>query len=79
MNKEKIIEKIQQLEKDKMGYLECDDKAGARRKEKQIEKLEIQLKSAEIEENLKIYKKFIKERKLEKEFQSFFILECARS
>ncbi len=36
MSKDEIYEKIQKLEQDKMGYLEVDDKAGARRIQKKI-------------------------------------------
>lgn len=80
MDKEKIEDKIQQLEKDRIGYLEVDDKAGARRKEKQIselqDKLEI-IKLKEIKEDLELYKKFIRKRGLQNDFQRFMIIEIA--
>lgn len=80
MNKEEIKNKIQQLEKDRVGYLEADDKAGARRKEKQISELQDKLEIMnlkEIKEDLELYKKFIKKRGLQNEFQSFMIIEMA--
>ena len=80
MNKEEIKNKIQQLEKDRVGYLEADDKAGARRKEKQISELQDKLEIMnlkEIKEDLELYKKLIKKRGLQKEFQSFMIIEMA--
>lgn len=80
MEKEEIENKIQQLEKDRVGYLEADDKAGARRKEKQIrnlqDKLEI-INLKEIKEDLELYKKFIKKRGLQNDFQRFMIIELA--
>lgn len=80
MDKEEIENKIQQLEKDRVGYLEADDKAGARRKEKQIrnllDKLEI-INLKEIKEDLELYKKFIRKRGLQNDFQRFMIIELA--
>lgn len=80
MEKEEIENKIQQLEKDRVGYLEADDKAGARRKEKQIrslqDKLEI-INLKEIKEDLELYKKFIRKRGLQNDFQRFMIIELA--
>lgn len=80
MDKDKIEYKIQQLERDRIGYLEADDKAGARRKEKQIselqDKLEI-IKLKEIKEDLELYKKFIRKRGLQNDFQRFMIVEIA--
>lgn len=64
LNKEEIENKIQQLERDKTGYLEINDKAGVRRKEKQIEELERQLKLFDIEKikkELEIYKEVVKD------------------
>jgi len=60
---EKIKEQIEQLEKDKIGYLEIDDKAGARRKAKRIEELEMQLELDEldkIKQELQIHKEVIR-------------------
>ena len=80
MNKEEIEDKIQQLEKDRIGYLEANNKAGVRRKEKQISELQDKLEIMnlkEIKENLELYKKFIRKRGLQNEFQSFMIIEMA--
>ena len=80
MNKEEIEDKIQQLERDRIGYLEANNKAGARRKEKQISELQDKLaimNLKEIKEDLELYKKFIKKRGLQNEFQSFMIIEMA--
>ena len=78
--KKEIEDKIQQLERDRIGYLEADDKAGARRKEKQISELQDKLEIInlkEIKEDLELYKKFIKKRGLQNEFQRFMIIEIA--
>ena len=80
MDKEEIENKIQQLEKDRVGYLEADDKAGARRKEKQIKSLQDKLEIInlkEIKEDLELYKKFIRKRELQNDFQRFMIIELA--
>lgn len=80
MNQEEIQKRISELEYEKMGYLEANDKVGARRKEKKIRELENQLellKLNEIKEDLELYKKFIRKRGLNSEFQSFMILELA--
>ncbi len=56
--------KIENLERERIAYLEVDDKAGARRKQKQIEKLELELELFEIQkvkEELKAYKKVVRE------------------
>lgn len=82
LSRNEILDKIEQLEKDKMGYLEVNDKAGARRREKQIRDLENQLELLElkdIKEDLKLYKKFIKEKGMQNEFQSFCIVELAKN
>lgn len=78
MQEEKIFKKISELESDRMAYLEVNDKAGARRKEKQIHELENQLellKLDKIKQDLELYKKFIHKRGLYSEFQSFMIEE----
>lgn len=62
MKENSIRDKIEELEKDRMGYLEADDKVGARRKQKQIEKLELELELfelAKIKNELKVYKKVV--------------------
>lgn len=43
MIKDELYDKIEKLERKKMDYLEADNKAGARRIEKQIENIEIQI------------------------------------
>lgn len=82
LSKNEILDKIEQLEKDKIGYLEANNKTGARRREKQIRDLENQLELLElkdIEKDLKLYKKFIKEKGMQNEFQSFCIVELAKN
>lgn len=82
LSKEEIENKIEQLERDRIGYLEVDNKVAARRKQKQIEELEMQLKLLDfkdIEQDLELYKKFIRKRNLESEFKSFMIAELARN
>ena len=59
-----------------MGFLEANNKAGARRKEKQIHELEDKLellKLSEIKKELELYKKFVNKRGLNIEFQGFKI------
>lgn len=54
--------KIENLERERIAYLEVDDKVGARRKQKQIEKLELELELfelAKIKNELKVYKKVV--------------------
>lgn len=80
MKEQEIQEKIEKLEYEKMGYLEANDKAGARRKQNKIDKLENQLellKLKEIKEDLALYKKFVAKRGLNTEFQQFMIIELA--
>lgn len=74
VNEEQILKKISELEHEKMGYLEANDKAGARRKEKQIYELEDKLellKLNEIKKELEKYKKFVDKRGLKNEFKNF--------
>ncbi len=80
LSEDEIRIKIDKLEREKIGYLEVNDKAGARRKQKKIEELESQLellKVNEIKQDLELYKKFINKRGLNSEFQSFMIVELA--
>lgn len=80
LNEDEIRIKIDKLEREKIGYLEVNDKAGARRKQKKIEELENQLellKINDIKQDLELYKKFINKRGLNAEFQSFMIVELA--
>lgn len=63
MNKDEIENKIEQLEKEVINYLEVDDKAGARRIKKKIEKLEMQLQLLDlnkIKRELKAYKEVLR-------------------
>ena len=56
--------KIENLERERIAYLEVDDKNSARRKEKQIRELEFEIESFEIQkvkEELKAYKKVVRE------------------
>ena len=83
MNRSKsdIELQINILERAKIGYLEVDNKAGARRKEKQIEVLRNELELIDLREDkqiLKIYMKFIKEKNLKEEFDRFMIAELAK-
>lgn len=56
--------KIEKLERERIAYLEVDDKNGARRKEKQIRELEFEIELFEIKkvkDELKAYKKVVRE------------------
>ena len=58
-----LEEKIYELEKNKMAYLEVNDKAGARRIQKQIDKIELErelLDLYKIKKELKIYKEVVR-------------------
>jgi len=58
-----LEEKIYELERKKMAYLEVDDKAGARRIQKQIDKIELEkevLNLNKIKKELKIYKDVVR-------------------
>lgn len=58
-----LEEKIYELEKKKIAYLEVDDKAGARRIQKQIDKIELEeelLNLDKIKNELKIYKEVVR-------------------
>lgn len=64
MNKDEIENKIEQLEREVINYLEIDDKAGARRIKKKIEGLEMQLQLLDlnkIKRELKAYKEVLRE------------------
>ena len=59
---DELYDKIEMLESKKMDYLEIDDKAGARRIAKQIEKIELQINISnynKIKQELEIYKKVV--------------------
>lgn len=56
--------KIEKLERERIAYLEVDDKNGARREEKQIRELEFEIELCEIQKvknELKAYKKVVRE------------------
>lgn len=58
-----LEEKIHELERKKIAYLEVDDKAGARRVQKQIDKIELEkelLDLSKIKKELKIYKEVVR-------------------
>lgn len=58
-----LEEKIYELERKKIGYLEADDKAGARRIQKQIDKIELEIELLDlgkIKKELKIYKEVVR-------------------
>lgn len=78
MTDEEIQKQIEELECERMGYLEANNKAGARRKERKIEELENKLELKEIKQELELYKKFVNKKKLRDEFYSFMIVELAR-
>lgn len=62
-NVESLNDKINELEKKKIEYLEVDDKAGVRRIEKQIEKIELEKELSDlnkIKEELNVYKKIVR-------------------
>ena len=57
-----LEEKIYELEKKKIAYLEVDDKAGARRIQKQIDKIELEQELSnltKIKNELNVYKKVV--------------------
>lgn len=59
-NKEQMYKTIEALECERMNYLEVNNKAGARRKEKKIEEIELQIELLSlnnIKKELKAYKK----------------------
>ena len=56
--------KINELEKKKIAYLEIDDKAGARRIQKQIDQIELEkelLNLDKIKKELRIYKEVVRD------------------
>lgn len=58
----KLYEKIEMLESKKMAYLEVNNNASARRIEKQIEQIELEIQISEynkIKQELSIYKEVI--------------------
>lgn len=75
MNKiDKIYAEIAKLEREKMGYLEVEDTAGVKRKEKKIAELEEKLELIDlrkIKAELKNYKDFISARGLKAQFQDW--------
>lgn len=78
-------EEIEKLEKQRMEYLEVDDNRTAGRIKRKIDLLEKEIKLdklKDIEEELKLYKRFIKYKGMEREFgnwmMSDFVLKCAR-
>lgn len=55
--------KLDELEKKRIAYLEVDDKAGARRIKKQIEKLELEKEISnlhKIQQELEVYKNVVR-------------------
>ena len=67
MHEEKLdmlYDKIEELEKTRMEYLEIDKNAAARRIEKQIEKVELEIKLLgfnKLKQELDIYKNIVKD------------------
>ena len=67
MHKEKLdilYDKIEELQKTRMEYLEIDKNAAARRIEKQIEKVELEIKLLgfnKLKQELDIYKNIVKD------------------
>lgn len=62
--KQELEAKIEELERNKIAYLEVDNKAAARRIEKQIEKLEMKIELLElnkIKRELEVYKEVIRQ------------------
>ena len=62
MLEDELYEKIEKLDKKRIGYLEVDDNANARRIAKQIQNLETQielLRFNELKFELSIYKKVV--------------------
>ena len=62
-NSDPLYDKIEELEKKRIAYLEVDDKAGARRIQKQIERIELQRELQDlnkIKKELNVYKEIVR-------------------
>ena len=84
MKLDELKEKEENLEKERMMYLEVDNNAMAKRKEKELFKVREQIevinmeKKIEIKKELEIYKKYIKEIGQEEKFMNFYNKELSR-
>lgn len=79
MNKlDELREKEEELEKERMNYLEADDNRGAKRIERKLDRvrelIEIEHEDGciELKRKLKIYEKYIKKLGLENKFNEFY-------
>lgn len=81
---EKLKKKEEELEKEVINYKEADDNRGASRKQRELNKVRdlIDLEELgtkrEIKKELDICKKFIKQKGMNEEFMSFYIVEIAK-
>ena len=84
MKLDELKEKEEKLEQERMMYLEVDNNAMAKKKEKELFKVREQIevinmeKKIEIKKQLEIYKKYIKETGQEEKFMSFYNKELSR-
>ena len=84
MKLDELKEKEENLEQERMMYLEVDNNAMAKKKEKELFKVREQIevinmeKKIEIKKELEIYKKYIKKIGQEEMFMSFYNKELSR-
>lgn len=81
---DKLREQEEQLERERMEYLEADDNRGAKRIEKKLlrvkELIEVEYENGaiEIKRKLEIYRSFIRIMGLEKNFNDFYEKEIKK-
>lgn len=74
LDKEELERKMYKLEREKMEYLEVNDKRNANRKSKEIEKIQTQielLETRKMTKEIKLLKKFIYLKGLNYEYKNF--------
>lgn len=78
MKLDELMEKEEKLEQERTMYLEVDNNAMAKRKERELFKVREQIEvinmesKIEIKKQLEIYKKYIKKLGLEEKFMDFY-------
>ena len=84
MKLDELMEKEEKLEQERTMYLEVDNNAMAKRKERELFKVREQIEiinmesKIEIKKQLEIYKKYIKKLGLEEKFMDFYNKELSR-
>ena len=84
MKLDELMEKEEKLEQERTMYLEVDNNAMAKRKERELFKVREQIEvinmesKIEIKKQLEIYKKYIKKLGLEEKFINFYDEELSR-